>query len=480
MLKKILAAILATAAVFVFASCDDSDKKENKPVSDVTSPLKDGETDLKIDYEGDLSDERFDGYNFRIFVRKNGIKDQYLEEDSEDLVESATYRRNKLVEDKYGITITATEASGDFQTDALNGILAGDDAYDLIFAHSRSAFSYAVQGAAYNVNDIKAIHLEKPWWSKDLQDSCNINGYLYVLDGDFTIQGLGCSMAMFFNKRIFDELGFDYPYELVRDGEWTFDEFAYLAKKGGADLNGNGVIEPEFDRFGFASSDWDAPINILYAGGQKIYDKNEEGFLELTLYSNKTVEIFDEFFSLMDNEACYILPTSGGNVYKGTDHFISGRAMMYAAILSASESYRVMDDDFGIIPYPKFDENDEYTTAINGAAHLALIPITVPDVERTGAIVEALCAYGSREVIPAFYEVSLKTKAARDDESEEMMDIIKDSIIYDIGYVSGGRFQSVGRELYHSNADFASFYAENESNALKNLEDFNRDYGHMD
>jgi len=479
MFKKFLAVILATTAVFAFASCDDaSENDENKPVSDVTEPSTDDETEPEIDYESDLSDERFDGYNFRIFVRKGGIKDQYLEEDSEDLVESATYRRNKLVEDRFGVTITATEASGDFQTDALNSILAGDDAYDLIFAHSRAAFSYAVQGAAYNVNDIEAIHLEKPWWSKDLQNSCDINGYLYVLDGDFTIQGLGCSMAMFFNKKIFDELGFEYPYELVRDGEWTFDEFAYLAKKGGADLNGNGIIEPEYDRFGFASSDWDAPINILYAGGQKIYDKNEEGFLELTLYSNKTVEIFDEFFSLMDNEACYIVPTSG-NVYTGTNHFTSGRAMMYAALLVSSESYRAMDDDFGIIPYPKFDENDEYTTAVNGTAHLALIPITVPDVERTGAIVEALCAYGSREVIPAFYEVSLKTKAARDDESEEMMDIIKDSIIYDIGYVSGGRFQSVGRDLFHSNADFASFYAENEGNALKNLEDFNIDYGHL-
>ena len=28
----------------------------------------------------------------------------------------------------------------------------------------------------------------------------------------------------------------------VKDGEWTFDEFSYLAKKGGADLNGNGSL----------------------------------------------------------------------------------------------------------------------------------------------------------------------------------------------------------------------------------------------
>ena len=44
----------------------------------------------------------------------------------------------------------------------------------------------------------------------------------------------------FFN---IDEKGFDYPYETVKDGDWTFDEFAYYAKKGSADLNGDGILE---------------------------------------------------------------------------------------------------------------------------------------------------------------------------------------------------------------------------------------------
>ena len=44
-------------------------------------------------------------------------------------------------------------------------------------------------------------------------------------------------------------------------------------------------------------------------------DKNGEGFLELSLYTNKTVDIFDEFYSLMSNEACFIIPTEGENKY---------------------------------------------------------------------------------------------------------------------------------------------------------------------
>ena len=486
MVKKILAAMLAAGTVLAFAACQKNEVPSETPVTpgtnasanNVSSDAEEGE----IDYESGLSTERYDGYEYRMLVRKGALKDQYFEESPEDIVEDAIYRRNKAIEEKYGITITASESShGNYETDALNSILAGDDAYDIIFTHSRAAFVYAVQGAGYNFHDIETIHLDKPWWSQNIVESCTLNGRLYVLDGDISINGLSNAMCILFNKRIFDELGFDYPYETVRDGDWTFDEFAYLAKKGGADLNGDGVINPEDDQYGFTTTEWNAPINILYTGGQKIYDKNDEGVLELTLYSNKTVKIFDEFFSLMDNEACFLQFTEGNVNYTGPGLFDSGRAMMSTGSLGSAKGLRNMDDDFGILPYPKFDDDDVYATAINGAAPLIVIPITVSDVNRTGAITEALCAYGSRDVIPAFYEVSLKTKYARDEESEDMMDLIKDSIIYDIGYVAGGTFQSCGRDISKTTThDFASFYAARESSALKALEDFNKDYAGID
>ena len=483
MLKKIMAALLAACTICVLGACgkDDAKTPDTKPDSTVTEPdnsdnTADNNTETEIDYTSDLSTERYDGYNYRMLVRKGKINDQYLEDDSEDLVESATYKRNKEVEDRYGITITVSESNdSNYETDALNSILAGDDAYDLIFAHSRAAFVYAIQGAAMNFNDISTIHLDKPWWTQDITESCNINGKLYVLDGDISTSGLGATMCLFFNKRIFDELGYDYPYEMVKDGDWTFDEFAYLAKKGGADLNGDGVMDPEVDQYGFRAEQWEAPMNILYTGGQKIYDKDDEGNLQLTLYSTKTVEIYDEFFSLMNNASCILFSNATG--YKGSGMFSEGRAMFTDTELRHAQTLRNMDDDFGILPYPKFDEADNYATATNGGSHLLVIPITVSDVERTGAITEALCAIGSRDVIPAFYEKSLKTKYARDEESEDMIDIIRSSRIYDIGYVAGGTFQSCGCDLANStNHDFASYYASGETAAKTKLEEFNRDY----
>ena len=484
MLKKLLAALLVAGTVFTLAACDGQDKKDPdvKPDSQTEQPDDTQNTDVasdEIDYDAILSKEKYDGYNYRMLVRKGSIKSQYFEESQEDIVNDAIYRRNKAVEEKYGITISISESSqNNYDTDALNSILAGDDAYDIIFTHSRAAFAYAVQGAGYNIHDISTIHMDMPWWSKNINDNCTVNGKLYVLDGDISLSGLSSAMCLLFNKRIFDEKGFDYPYEMVKEGDWTFDEFAYLAKKGAEDLNGDGVMKPEDDQYGFVTAEWEAPINILYAGGEKIYNIDDQGELQLTLYSNKTVEIFDEFFSLMNNEACFLRFQEGNINYSGPDVFQSGRAMIGSGSLGSAQGLRNMDDDFGIIPYPKFDENDVYSTAINGVAPLIILPISVSDVERTGAITEALCAYGHRDVIPAFYEKSLKSKYARDEESEEMMDIIKDSIIYDIGYVAGGPLQSVGRDLAKTTTrDFSSFYAARENSAKKSVEEFNKDYG---
>ena len=481
-MKRILCFIISIVVLAMISACDDKDvSKQQDPesvqISDNQNGSASSDDNEEIDYTSDLSKEKYDGYNYRILVRKDSLSDQYLENDSDDLVESATFRRNKLIEQMYGITITASESSSNnYDIDALNSILAGDDAYDLVFTHARAAFVYAVQGAAYNFRDIESIHLDKPWWTKDVVESCTLNGKLYVLDGDISSKGLGATMCMVFNKRIFDELGFDYPYELVKEGDWTFDEFAYTVKKGAKDLNGDGIIEPEFDQLGYSSSQWEAPMNIIYTGGQKIYDKDENGDLQLTLYSNKTVEIYDEFFSLIDNKACYL--GTEKSTYKGPDLFNDGRAMIADSELRHAQTLRNLDDDFGIIPYPKFDEDDEYATAVNAGSHMIFIPITVEDVERTGAITEALCAIGSRDVIPAFYEKSLKTKYTRDEESEEMIDLIRDSIVFDLGYVIHGTFSSCGKDLAVSTThDFASYYAAGETAAKINLEEFYENYG---
>ncbi len=466
-INKIITILLAALLLFM-AGCKKDNGNTDKDYSQGSNTID--------EYTEDLWIEDYEEYNYRILIRAGQTTDQYLEEGSDDPIEDAVYKRNKLVEEMFNIKITATESSSpEYDTDALNPILAGDDAYDIVFNHTGAAFVYAARGAALNLNEIDTLHLEKPWWSKDMVEGCNLGGNLFVLDGDISMHRLKYSMCLYFNKRIFDELGLEYPYELVEYGEWTFDEFEELVKQGGKDLNGDGVITPEFDQYGLITTHWGMPIGILYTGGQRIYSKNDEGILELTLNTQKTVDIYDSFFDLTNTESALIL--NNAVKYTGPGIFDSGRAMFQASNLGIAQSLRSMEDNFGILPYPKYEYEDDYATIINGFAHIFVIPITVEDEERTGAITEALCAIGSRDVLPVFYDQSLKTKFTRDNESEGMIDIIRDSLVYDVGYATGGPLGYFGNNLANSTSpDFSSLYASTEASALASLRAFNEAY----
>ena len=467
MLKKLLAISLAALTVLGFASCGNGAKKEKVQLSDEQLALYDH-----------IPQADLEGYNFRILARKGMVDNQYVEEETGDIIKDAVYRRNETVKALLNCDITCIESSSSNADDALNTILAGDDQYDVIFPHTRVAFNYAVQDSVHDFTKISTIDLTKDWWSQDIIESCTVNGHLYVLDGDISTHRLSSAFTMYFNKRIFDELGIEYPYQSALNGEWTFDAFAKLVKQGSKDLNGDGLMKPEDDQFGYYTMNWYGPINVLYTGGQRIYKNNARGVPELSLNSSKTVEIFSKFFDLTDSDDVRLFVQKQSETDPAGDLFREGRAMFADRGLGNAKSLRGMNDDFGILPWPKFTKDDVYATVVNGAASLMIVPVTVPDVNTTGMVIEALAAIGHDEVIPAFYDVSLKTKFSRDYESEDMIDIVKDSIIYDLGYASGGTFQSVGHDLAGmNNPDFASFYASKESQAITSLNDFIKSYG---
>ena len=144
---------------------------------------------------------------------------------------------------------------------------------------------------------------------------------------------------------------------------------------------------------------------------------------------------------------------------------------------------RDMKSDFGIIPWPKFDESDEkYYTNVDAGCNLIGVPVSVSDPDRVSVILEALCAEGGKSVMPQYYEVALQTKYSRDDESVQMLDIIRDGRVFDIGYFYNNNIipmaiNSIGWQLTKSeNHNFSSVYAENETVALIKIAEINKAY----
>ena len=125
-----------------------------------------------------------------------------------------------------------------------------------------------------------------------------------------------------------------------------------------------------------------------------------------------------------------------------------------------------MEANFGIVPAPKYNEEQtQYYSCNNGNFFGMAIPVSVSDVDRTSIILEALQSASTDTVLAAYYDITLKTKLTRDEESASMVDIIFDTTTYDCSTVYG--LGTVKTNIYtkasQNDTDLASFWEKQQS-----------------
>ena len=199
-----------------------------------------------------------------------------------------------------------------------------------------------------------------------------------------------------------------------------------------SDLNGDGQMTEE-DLYGFISGD--CALGFFYAGGNMYTKKDADNIPYYDILTERSVSTFEKALKLINNDYTYSF-VKGWEDVKIIPMFANGNGLFLHLPIVAIQQLRNMEVDFGILPLPKFDEHQEkHFGLVEGHAQLMAIPITVRETEKVGAILEALSYYSHKYLVPAYYDVNLKTKFSRDNESSEMLDIIMEDRIFDFGYV---------------------------------------------
>ena len=88
---------------------------------------------------------------------------------------------------------------------------------------------------------------------------------------------------------------------------------------------------------------------------------------------------------------------------------------------------RTMEDPYGILPLPKFEQNDKpyYSSAFHAFTCVSILRgQTLSESDMCGAILELMACESYNVVQPAYYEVALKGKYSKDPQSWEMLDDI--------------------------------------------------------
>jgi hypothetical protein len=112
--------------------------------------------------------------------------------------------------------------------------------------------------------------------------------------------------------------------------------------------------------------------------------------------------------------------------------FTSGEAMIYFRGLGTAEneSFRQMKEDFYIVPIPMGDDYycEDYRSTCGTSNNIIGLPHTSLYLEEAAMVLEALAAESYRDVSPRYYNVLIKDRYTRDDDSKEMIDMIRSKV----------------------------------------------------
>jgi hypothetical protein len=414
--------------------------------------------------DDNLPEADYEGVIFTILGDAKFTNYLTTEEQTGDVINDAIFSRNANVGERFNIGFDKlVYGESDTMNYAANSILADDDEFQLIANHIVCLGMRATNDYLINWYDMPRVDFSREWWSDSTTEDLTYQDKAFIAIGDFAVSAIGRAYCMFYNKALAADYNLPNVYEIVNGGGWTIDKLIELTADTYSDLNGDNKRDSD-DFYGF-STDSKSNVNVyLWAFGKRICTRADDGTMEITYYDEKLVDIVNKVYDLLfQNDGCYTNSTTH-NV--GVDLFSRGNALFANAYFDkAISALRDFDDDFGIIPYPKWDTAQEkYQTMVDGDHEGLAVPITLRDTAYAGTIIEALCAEGWRTVIPAFYDVALKYKYTRDEESIAMLDTILDGRVFDFGYVYGGWGSAFWIQylMEAQSNDIASHYAKNE------------------
>lgn len=448
-LKALLLTIVIIIPLVVSACSDRTAGVDSDVGSTATVSTVGAETTADPGYVSDLPERDLGGITVTFLTpnSENSVdwivwspRDIYAEAENGETINDAVYRRNRTVEDLYNITI-----ANDDNTNSLGvlqkAVAADDPSYDVVEMRFNTVSTPLTGGWLLSVSKLPYIDLEKKYWNLDACKSMTLANRMFLINGDIMLLDKDSSGVLIFNKGMQTDFNVPDLYSMVNNYTWTLDSFYNTIKGVTGDLNGDGELTYE-DRWGFVGYRDTLPAMLVSAGGL-IATKDEDDLPVITLTNEKGLAIIEKIYMVMyDNSNTFNLQklyTQGfTDIYPTARAMFSEDRLLYYWIrLREAETFRGMDTDFGILPMPTYDESQkQYYTALNGYVGTTMAGVvTCCYPEELSIVLESLAEQSHKFLIPAYYDINLTSKVARDTESEAMLDIIISTGVVDLGAV---------------------------------------------
>ncbi len=411
--NSIYRAISLLTAAGLFASlCSCAEETDLSEVSETTTTVETASdyTYPELDLEGRtisiLNMDEYWGMHISICT----------DEQNGESLNDAVWERNRSIEDRFNCRLEETR-------------------YPM---HRLTVFT--ADNGLIDLATLEGLNLDGEWWDRAYNEQAKLGDSLWGASGDVNLMSYDSSWCIFFNEDILTANGEDAPYNLVREGKWTIDALhEYCSRL--ANLNGDASFDWQTNgsaRYGMVTHEH-APDKFIFAadlnyverdGDELVFTADSERFYS---FANKLASLLGEVGTALKGNYDDFSPDRG-YVYV----FMNSRAAFLTAELKTAVNIRDMEATFGILPFPKYDEAQEsYRTPLMSGLYVMTIPVTSSAPESTAAVMDALCYESSKNVIPIYFEETVSQKGLRNEDSIEMMELMRSSRGVDIAVVYG-------------------------------------------
>ena len=449
-----------------------SDTTASEDANVVTKEIEPMNADLEaLDYTGKT-----------INILSRPIKDEWtqteiwVEELTNDPVNDAIYNRNAFVCETLGLkeikndTARSGQTSGSISEKVNIMVSSGDQTYDIVAGSVYYDTPLINQGMVYDLydNGIETyLDPSKPWWANYWIEQAETGDRLYCITGAPALSLTRLMFVMYYNKDFGEDEGLEDMYTVVDEGRWTIDYLNEVITPIYRSLNGDDERDVE-DQYGLLINHYENCDMFWSSFDMSMVRRDDEGWFEFDSSQQEKISTAFEkvYYLIRENPGTYDTGSSSG-FDVARDMFSSGNALFAALHLYYAESkeMRNMQDEYGILPIPKFDEKQkEYFTYAHDQYTVFMVPKTVADPEMSGAVLEVMAYESYRSLQPMYYDLVLKGRYANDPQSRAMLDMITTNIMVDSSYIYGMQLAQpevdVFRSLiYGADKSFATYWA---------------------
>lgn len=491
MMKRLLCLlVIAVMVLSVFAGCkkDGPETPGTSGESENTTEPVTNEPEVPKKTWNDLPKTKFDGEEYYILGRQHtpwGSFDLHAADTSTEL-SAAVFARNSMVEARHGITINVNMYNGSVNIMRMMDLADTSDyaLYDITLGEWGRDLG---TGCFQDLTRAQQLDLSDSWWDQRFIEYLTIYDQLYGVLSDATYVDKMATWATIFNKDMFAVHDLDVDmYKLVEEGKWTFAKLTELAKEVNLDADEDGqMVLGGRDIYGVGGEL--ANLDFLMQASGMPYAYYSEGNIVYSLVDRTSAYegVFQQVFDLVADSTLTYMADAHPNAPEGAwglgRKFFEQQQMLFyvSGILNLPQYFRGYEHDYGVIPMPKYTEEQEryYNPVTTYNCPILCVPRNAKNTEMSMIIMQALACRGEETMVPVFYDTILKKQASRDPQTWKMLDMIFNDRIFDLatihnfGNLAGNVESLIAQLVKNGNRnDFASTVKSNENVAKDAIE----------